>query len=83
MMRHVSALFLAALIGTAGLFSAGAQETKKSDKPEIKGGIEGTVKKVDGDKKTLTIIVNGKERTFTVTDDTTIVGPRGGLVRRR
>jgi hypothetical protein len=76
-------VFLAIFIGTAGLFSAGAQETKKSDKPEIKGGIEGEVKKVDVDKETLTITVDGKERTFTVTDDTTIVGPRGGLVRRR
>jgi hypothetical protein len=83
MMRGVSALFLAALIGTAGLFSAKAQETKKSDKPEIKGGIEGEVKKVDADKEILTITVNGRERTFTITDDTTIVGPRGGLVRRR
>lgn len=83
MMRSVSALLLAALIGTAGLFSADAQETKKPDKPEIKGGIEGNVKKVDVDKETLTITVNGKDRTFTITDDTTIVGPRGGLVRRR
>jgi hypothetical protein len=83
MARSVSALFLAALIGAAGLFSAEAQEPKKSDKPEIKGGIEGEVKKVDVDKETLTMTVNGKERTFTITDDTTIVGPRGGLVRKR
>jgi len=27
--------------------------------------------------------VDGRDRTFTITDDTTIVGPRGGLVRRR
>ena len=79
MMRTVGALFLASLIG--GVFFADAQE--KTDKPEIKGGIEGKVKKVDLDKGTLTITVSGKERTFTITEDTTMVGPRGGLVRKR
>jgi hypothetical protein len=82
MMRAVRALLLSAALGAVGLLSAEAQETKKSDKPEIKGGIEGTVKKVDVDKETLTITIDGKERTFTITDDTIIVGPRGGLVRR-
>jgi predicted RNA-binding protein len=74
---------MAALLGAAGVFSAGAQETNRFDKPDIKRGIEGKVKKVDLDKQTLTITVNGRDRTFTITDDTTIVGPRGGLVRRR
>src|SRR5262249_4876098 len=49
-----------------------------------KGGIEGKVKKVDVEKGTLTITTsNGKERTFTIDDETTIVGPRGGVARRR
>ena len=78
MMRVLGSLILGVLIVSAGL-----QSTKAEDKPEIKGGIEGKVKKVDVDKETLTIVVDGKERTFTITDDTTIVGPRGGLVRRR
>jgi hypothetical protein len=83
MMRALGALMLSAAIGAAGLLSAEAQETKKADKSEIKGGIEGKVKKVDAEKETLIITVDGRDRTFTVTDDTTIVGPRGGLVRRR
>ena len=83
MMRALGALMLSAAIGAAGLLPAEAQETKKAEKPQIKGGIEGKVKKVDVDKETLTITVDGKERTFAITDDTTIVGPRGGLVRRR
>jgi hypothetical protein len=78
MMRALGILMLSAAMGAAGLLPAEAD-----DKPEIKGGIEGKVEKVDVDKETLTITVNGKDRTFTVTDDTTIVGPRGGLVRRR
>jgi hypothetical protein len=41
------------------------------------------VKKVDHEKCTLTITTDdGRERTFEITDDTTMVGPRGGLVRR-
>jgi hypothetical protein len=67
-----------------GLFSAIAQEPKKSEKPEIPGGIEGHVKSVDHEKETLTIIAStGKERTFKVTENTTMIGPRGGKVRRR
>src|SRR5262245_54945704 len=83
MARALGILVLGAAIGAAGLLPAGAQETKKADKSEIKGGIEGKVKKVDVDKEILTITVDGKERTFTVTEDTTIVGPQGGTVRRR
>src|SRR5215471_16123464 len=83
MARALGILVLGAAIGAAGLLPAGAQETKKADKPAIKGAIEGKVKKVDVDKETLTITVDGRERTFTITDETTIVGPRGGLVHRR
>src|SRR5262245_31104042 len=83
MMRALGILMLSAAIGAAGLLPADAQETKKFDKPDIKGGIEGKVKRVDVDKETLTITVHGKERTFTITDATTIVRRRGGVVRRR
>jgi hypothetical protein len=42
------------------------------------------VKKVDLEGKTLTITTTqGRERTFSVTNETTMVGPRGGKVRRR
>jgi hypothetical protein len=52
------------------------------EKPVIKGGIEGKIKKVDTESKTLTIVSGGKERTFSITDDTELVGPRGGKVHR-
>jgi hypothetical protein len=83
MMRALGILMLSAAFGATGLLPADAQETKKSDKPEIKGGIEGKINHVDVDKETVTITVDGRERTFTITDETTIVGPRGGVVRRR
>jgi hypothetical protein len=54
-----------------------------SQQLEIKGGIDGKVKKVDVEKKTLTIMTTqGKERTFQVTDDTMMMGPNGGKVRQ-
>jgi hypothetical protein len=83
MMRTLGGLVLGAAIATAGLLSAEPQDTKKADKPQIKGGIEGKLKKVDTEKETVIITVDSKDRTFTITDDTVIVGPRGGLVRRR
>jgi hypothetical protein len=51
--------------------------------PEVKGGIEGKVVSVDANKGTVTISSQGSENTYTVTEKTTIVGPRGGIVRRR
>jgi hypothetical protein len=72
--------FSALVLGVA-VCAAGAQGDKKS---EIKGGVEATVKSVDAEKGTLTVTTaEGRQRTFSVTDDTTIVGPRGGVVRRR
>jgi hypothetical protein len=80
----LGALTAGAVICAVGLFSASAQDAKKSEKPEISEGIEGRVKSVDPDKETLTIVLStGKERTFKVTEDTTMIGPRGGKVRRR
>ena len=70
----LNALFVGAAIAT--LVVPAAAQAKKSD---IQGGIEGKVKTVDVDKGTLTITTDaGRERTFTVNEDTTMVGPRGG-----
>jgi hypothetical protein len=80
MVRTLSALILGAAVCAAGLPSVEAQGEKKS---ELKGGIEGTLKKADAEKGTLTVTTtDGRDRTFSITDDTTIVGPRGGVVRR-
>jgi hypothetical protein len=83
MLRTLTLLLAGATISIVGLISAGAQESKKGEKPQIPGGIEGHVKKVDVEKETLTIVTDaGTQRTFSVTEDTTMLGPRGGKVRR-
>jgi hypothetical protein len=83
MRRAPSALLTGITICVVGLFSAKAQEAKKAEKPHIPGGIEGHVKQVDAEKETITIVTTaGAERTFSLTDDTTMLGPRGGKVRR-
>lgn len=77
MWRTLGVMVLGVLVAAATL-PAGA-----GDKHEIKGGIDGKVKKVDVDKKTLTITTTqGKDRTFNVTDETIMLGPRGGKVRQ-
>jgi hypothetical protein len=82
MWRRTLVFILSAAFTAAAPLSAYGQEKKPAATP-IKGGIEGKVKKVDADKMTLTVTTaDGKARTFTITEDTTIVGPRGGLVRR-
>jgi hypothetical protein len=84
MVRTFKCLFLGAALCAVGLPSASGQQAKPADKPEVKGGIEGKVKAVDADKETLTIVTSdGRSRSFQITDDTTILGPRGGVVRRR
>jgi hypothetical protein len=84
-MRHALSLLLAGTtICAYGLFSAGAQEAKQAEKPQIPGGIEGHVRSVDTEKETLTIVTPaGTLRTFNVNEDTTMLGPRGGKVRHR
>jgi hypothetical protein len=77
MWRRLTALILGAVVGSAAILLAADDQ-----KPQIKGGIEGQVKKVNVDAKTLTIVTQGRERTFSITDETTMVGPRGGKVRR-
>jgi hypothetical protein len=65
----------------AGLLAVGAQENKP-EKQEIKGGIEGKIVKVDVENKSLTIVTaQGRQHTFTITDETIMLGPRGGKVR--
>ena len=51
---------------------------------EIKDGIPGTVVKVDAAQGTVTIAEKeGRERTYTVNQETQIIGPRGGIVHSR
>jgi hypothetical protein len=53
------------------------------ERHEIKGGIDGKVKEVNVEEKTLTIrTAKGTDRTFKVTRETIMVGPRGGKVRK-
>src|SRR5262249_6489223 len=80
MRRALGAMVLGVFVCSVAILSASADDQKT----EIKGGIPGKVKKVDVDTQKLTITTDqGRERTFTVNDDTTMVGPRGGKVRRR
>lgn len=53
------------------------QPPKEKEKPAPKE-IVGMFKSKDVAKKSVTITVDGKERTFKITEDTKIVGPRGG-----
>ncbi len=68
------------IVGTA-LLAAPSAQAKDS---EIKDGIPGTVVKVDAAQGTVTIAEKeGRERTYTITQETLIVGPRGGIVHQR
>jgi len=79
MWRILGALILGASICLVGISSTRADDQRAT----IKGGIEGKVKAVDVAGKTLTITtLQGRERTFTITADTLMRGPRGGKVRR-
>jgi hypothetical protein len=79
MWRTLIAIVPGAAICLCGILAAAADDQK----PEIKGGIVGKVKEVDlaGNKLTITTS-QGRERTFTITEDTTMVGPNGGKVRK-
>ena len=79
MWRTLGAMILGTGVCLAGIVPASADDQKTA----IKGGIEGHVKMVDvAGKKLIITTAQGRERTFTITDDTTMVGPRGGKVRR-
>jgi hypothetical protein len=79
MLRTSAALLFATAIFVPGILRLAADDKKT----EIKGGIEGKVKKVDVEGNKLTITTTqGRDRTFTITEDTHMVGPRGGKVRK-
>jgi hypothetical protein len=80
MLRTLGMLTLSALL-CAGTTLSRADDSK-GEKSQIPGGIEGKVKMVDVENGKLTITTQGRDRTFTITDDTMMVGPRGGKVRR-
>ncbi len=68
------------IVGTA-LLAAPNVQAKDS---EIKDGIPGIVVKVDAAQGTVTIAEKeGRERTYTVNQETQIIGPRGGIVHSR
>jgi hypothetical protein len=84
MSRTLNAFVAGAMICAVGLLAAVAQEPRKGEKPQIPGGIEGHVKSVNHEKETLSITTaDGRERTFTITEETSMLGPRGGKVRSR
>jgi hypothetical protein len=75
------ALLCSVAIGFFGLLSAQRAEAKD---PEINGGTTGKVVAVDATKGTVTIAdANNRERTYSITEETVIVGPRGGVVHSR
>jgi hypothetical protein len=80
MLRTLGVLTLSAFL-CAGAAVSRADDSK-GEKSQIPGGIEGKVKMVDVENGKLTITTQGRDRTFTITDDTMMVGPRGGKVRR-
>jgi len=81
MLRKYVTILLGASLCAGG--SLARADDKSANKPEIKGGIEAKIKSVDVDNHTLTVTTSqGRQRTFKVTEDTVLVGPRGGKVRR-
>ena len=81
MWRALSVFCVGTAVCMGGAALAWADDNPKGH--QIKGGIEGKVKTVDVDNNRLTIITDqGRERTFTITDETMMAGPRGGKVRR-
>jgi hypothetical protein len=77
----IAGVLCSAVLLTVGLLS---NRTAQAKDPEIKDGIPGTVVKVDVNQGTVTIAEKGsRERAYSITSETVIVGPRGGIVRRR
>jgi hypothetical protein len=79
MLRKMAALIVVLAVGTGGLM-ADPQEKKKTSKKAPADGIKAKVVKVDAEKKTLTVTVDGATKDYTVTDDTKFFGPQGGKV---
>jgi hypothetical protein len=84
--KPIIAKTIAAVLCIAVLLTLGRISTRSAvaKDPEIKDGIPGTVVKVDVNQGTVTIAEKGsRERTYSITEETVIVGPRGGIVHRR
>jgi hypothetical protein len=81
MLGRLLAAFLVISLAT-GLVAQTSTTKDKGDKTDAKE-IVGKVVSVDQTKMTVTITVDGKNQTFTVNDDTMIVGPRGGEAKER
>jgi hypothetical protein len=61
-----------------------SSQEQKTEKHNIPGGIEDRIKTVDVEGHKLTITTSdGAARTFTITEETIMMGPRGGKVRHR
>jgi hypothetical protein len=79
--RPLVAALCSVAIGALGLSCARSAQARD---PEIKDGIPGTVVKVDVAQGTVTIAEKeGRERTYSINEQTVIVGPRGGAVKSR
>jgi hypothetical protein len=68
-------------IGVAGLQGEVAKGDKKD--PKATKGHVAKVKSVNHTKKTIIVNIEGKDRVVAVTDETKIVGPRGGVSEDR
>jgi hypothetical protein len=79
MLRGLVALLVGAALCSAGFLPAADQ--KQGNQP-MQRGIDGKIKSVDVAGKTLTITTPAGDRTFTITDNTVLAGPRGGKVPR-
>ena len=80
MSRMLTAIGLGVCICVIGAIALAADDQRS----QIQGGVEGKIEKVDVDGMMLTITTEqGRERTFKITQETTMLGPRGGKVRRR
>jgi hypothetical protein len=78
--KPIAALLCTVACGILALLAARSQ----AQESEIKGGISATVIKVDVARGTVTVAdKNSRERTYSINEETVIVGPRGGVVHRR
>jgi hypothetical protein len=83
MFRQLASLLLGATLVALATSAMAAPLADKPEQPTIKDGIQGKIKSVNVAERKLTIVTNdGRERTFTVSADTIMLGPRGGKVRR-
>lgn len=72
-------LGLVVLVLAAGLVMGQKEKEKEKDtKPKEPATTKAVLKKIDAEKKTLTVTVDGKDTVLTVADESAIVGPRGG-----